>query len=57
MVGSKGIGKGVAFGFEHQAFLVVLAEGLVEGRGAGVGGNEKNAKGRSLWLVQVLLVL
>ena len=56
MVGGEGVGKGVAFGLEHQAFLVILAEGLVEGCGAGVGGNEEDAKGRGLGFVQVLLV-
>ena len=57
VVGGEGVGKGVAFGFKHQAFLVVLAEGLVEGRGTGVCGDEEDAEGRSLGLVQVLLVL
>ena len=57
MVGGEGIGKGVAFGLEHEAFLVVFAECLVEGRSAGVGGNEKDTERRSFGFIQVLFVL
>lgn len=34
VVGVEGVGKGVAFGLEHQALAVVLIEGLVDGGGA-----------------------
>lgn len=56
MVGGESVGKGIAFGLEHEAFLVVLAEGLVEGGCAGVRRNEEDAKGRGLGFIQFLLV-
>lgn len=43
---AEGGGEGIAFGLEHQALLVVLIEGLVDGGGAAVGREEEEADGR-----------
>ena len=36
VVGTEGVGKGVAFGLEHDAAAVILVEHLDEGGGTGV---------------------
>lgn len=57
VVGREGGGEGIAFGLEHEALFIVLTKGLVEGGGAGVGGDEEDAEGWCLGFVQVLLVI
>lgn len=56
VVGGEGVGEGVAFGLEHDALSVVVAKDLVDGGGAGVGGDEEHPQGRFLGLVHVHLL-
>ena len=53
VVEGEGVGEGVAFGLEHDALAVVVAKDLIDGSGAGVGGDEEHPERRLLWLVHV----
>ncbi len=57
VVGGEGVGEGVAFGLEHDALAVIVAKDLIDGGGAGVGGDEEHPQGRFLGLVHVHLLL
>lgn len=57
VVGGEGVGEGVAFGLEHDALSVVVAKDLIDGGGAGVGGDEEHPERRFLGLVHVHFLL
>ena len=48
-VGLEGDGKGVALGLEEEAAAVVVAQDLVEGGGAGVGGDDEGFHLGEFW--------
>ena len=57
VVGGEGVGEGVAFGLEHDALAVIVAKDLIDGGGAGVGGDEEHPERRFLGLVHVHFLL
>lgn len=57
IVGVEGVGQGVAFGFEHQAFAVIFIECLIDGGGAGVGRNEEETERRLFGFLHRFFVL
>ena len=56
VVGGESVGEGVAFGLEHNALAVVVAKDLIDGGGAGVGGDEEHPQRRFLEFVHVHLL-
>ena len=57
VVGGKGVGEGVSFGLEHNALAVVVSKNLIDGSGAGVGGDKEHPERRFLGLVHVHFLL
>ena len=53
VVGLEGVGEGVAFGLEHEAYALVVVEHLIDGGCAAVGRNEERFNG---WLGGRLVV-
>ena len=50
VVAGKGVGKGVTFGFEDEAFFVVIGKDLIDGCRRGVGRDKEHCEGRFLGL-------
>lgn len=57
IVGVEGVGEGVALGLEHQAYAVVLVQGLIDGCGGGVGWDKQEAERWLFRLFEGFLVL
>ena len=43
VVGFEGVGKRIAFGFEHQSHALVIVQHLIDRRSTAIGRNEKRS--------------